>query len=153
MRQMMFFLCLLLVFLAVPTGLLANAECLPALENEAVFNIDNQTVTVDGSDYLIDVQPFIKDERTFLPVRFLGETLGAEVEWINNEAVLKLPEQSITLKPGTFFINNNGSYELMNTVPYIISPGRLCLPARYVCEAAGYRVDWNPEKRSMTITK
>ena len=35
--------------------------------------------------YVLDEAPFIKNDRTFVPLRFIGEALGADVEWIAGE--------------------------------------------------------------------
>ena len=32
----------------------------------------------------MDAAPFIEGGRTYVPVRFLGESLGAEVDWVSN---------------------------------------------------------------------
>ena len=131
----------------------AFAETLPALKQQAVFTVDSNTVTVDKKEFIVDAKPYIEKDRTFLPVRFLAETLGIKVTWINNEVVLTRPGKTIILKQGEIFLNNDGKYELMDVAPVIVPPGRICLPARYVCEAAGYKVSWEPDTRTMIIAR
>lgn len=43
--------------------------------------IDKNYALVNGSSVQIDVAPFIKDGRTVLPVRFVGESLGLSINW------------------------------------------------------------------------
>jgi hypothetical protein len=38
----------------------------------------------------MDVAPEIKNGRTFVPLRFVTETLGAEVEWIPETKTIKV---------------------------------------------------------------
>ncbi len=38
-----------------------------------------------GEKYLMDTAPFIKDSRTFVPIRFVSESLGAKVSWDNEK--------------------------------------------------------------------
>ncbi len=46
----------------------------------AELQIDNKNVVIDGKIHTYDVAPFIKDNRTYVPVRFL-EDMGYTVEW------------------------------------------------------------------------
>lgn len=43
--------------------------------------IDNDIALVDGTEVKIDSSPYIKNDRTYLPVRFIAESLDCEVEW------------------------------------------------------------------------
>jgi uncharacterized protein YjdB len=45
--------------------------------------IGNRDITVNGVRKTMDVAPYIENSRTFLPIRFVSENLGASVEWIN----------------------------------------------------------------------
>lgn len=139
------------LFLALSTGSPAMAE-LSQLTNEAVFTIGSNEVMVDGSKYTLDVAPFISNGRTYLPVRYLGEALGANVSYIDGSAILKLPQNTLSLKNNMLFMNNEGKYELMDVTP-VIDSSRIFLPARYVCDAAGYETIWKPDERAMVIKK
>ncbi len=52
------------------------------------FTIGRQDVTITENGQLqtriIDVAPFIKDNRTYVPIRFASEALGACVDWVND---------------------------------------------------------------------
>ncbi|MCC8168964.1 MAG: copper amine oxidase N-terminal domain-containing protein [Oscillospiraceae bacterium] len=48
---------------------------------EIILQIDNNTATVNGEESEIDVPPMIIDDKTLIPVRFLAENLGYNVEW------------------------------------------------------------------------
>lgn len=50
----------------------------------AELQINNKTYLINGKAKEYDVAPFIKDNRTFVPVRFL-EDIGLSVEWIESE--------------------------------------------------------------------
>jgi hypothetical protein len=51
---------------------------------EIVIFIGQPFATVNGAPVQLDAPAFIEADRTFLPVRFIAENLGAEVGW--NEA-------------------------------------------------------------------
>ena len=46
---------------------------------EIVMTLDSKTYTVNGAEKTMDVAPFAKDNRTYVPVRFVGEALGFKV--------------------------------------------------------------------------
>lgn len=48
---------------------------------EVFMTIGKPSMMVDGQQVMLDVAPFIKDGRTFLPLRALAEILGAKVEF------------------------------------------------------------------------
>jgi len=129
------------------------AQNLPALKTKAIFTIDNYQVNIDGQDFNVDAAPFVVHGRTYLPIRFLGDALGAETRWKNGEMMLIAQDRIISLKPDTLFINVDGKYQLMDVVPITVPPGRVCLPARYVCEAAGYAVAWDNTLNAMVVSK
>ncbi len=47
-----------------------------------VLHIGRDTATVNGKDIVLDSPPFIENDRTYTPLRFIAEHLGASVEWI-----------------------------------------------------------------------
>jgi len=40
---------------------------------------------VNGETVTLDCEPFVENGRTYLPLRFVSETLGAKVEWKADE--------------------------------------------------------------------
>lgn len=48
------------------------------------MQIGNKSAYKDEKEIVMDVAPEIKDGRTFIPVRYASELLGAEVEWIDS---------------------------------------------------------------------
>ncbi len=150
-------ICLTLVlFCGNTNAALAQEPTLPLLQKKAVFTIDHNIVRVDDAIFTIDASPYIEKGRTLLPLRYLGEVIGAEVKWNGNskEATLKLQNGKVLiLKAGEIFLNDNGKYELMDSAPAIVPPGRICLPARYVYEAAGYSVVWEQDTQQVIVTR
>ena len=54
--------------------------------NKIVMTLDSKTYTVNGAEKTMDVAPFAKDNRTYVPVRFVGEALGFNVTGLTNGA-------------------------------------------------------------------
>jgi uncharacterized repeat protein (TIGR02543 family) len=46
--------------------------------------LDNQTISVNGVNKEIDVAPTTRNQRTIVPIRFVAENLGSEIDWLNS---------------------------------------------------------------------
>jgi len=99
----------------------------------------------------MDTAPFIKDSRTFVPVRFLGNALDvsdSNITWENSarKAVLQ-GKSKLELTIGSKTMQKDGQKSEMDVAPLIADPGRTMLPARYVAEGLGFKVDWDAENQ------
>ena len=45
------------------------------------IKINSNRLVKNGKQLLMDVVPFLKDSRTFVPIRFVSEALGSNVDW------------------------------------------------------------------------
>lgn len=56
------------------------------------YPIGTPIIRVNGTiiNDLMDIQPFIKNGRTFVPIRFIAEALGKEVNWIESEKIIDI---------------------------------------------------------------
>ena len=59
------------------------------------LTIDRNIINVDGVDIQYDVAPFIKEDRTFVPIRFVSETLGYNVSWDDKEKSVYIFDRKI----------------------------------------------------------
>lgn len=50
-------------------------------DTQILITIDSATAYVNGEAVALDVTAFIEHDRTYLPVRFISENLGADVSW------------------------------------------------------------------------
>ena len=50
-----------------------------------LITIGSDTATVNGKEVKLDSPAFIENNRTYTPIRFISEELGATVEWIESE--------------------------------------------------------------------
>ena len=59
-----------------------------------LITIGAATVKVNGKDVKLDSPAFIENDRTYTPVRFISEYLGASVEWVEKEqkVIITKPE-------------------------------------------------------------
>ncbi len=107
---------------------------------------------VNGKKYLLETPAVILNGTTYIPVRFLAEAMGIELGWYGMEKkiVLKLGETTLTLyldKP--YAIVNQKTINLGRKLPVI--GGRSLVPARFIAETFGARVQWVPESKTVKI--
>ena len=50
-----------------------------------LLTIGSDKATVNGKEVSLDSPAFIENSRTYTPVRFIAEALGAKVSWIESE--------------------------------------------------------------------
>ncbi|KOY83551.1 copper amine oxidase N-terminal domain-containing protein [Lysinibacillus macroides] len=50
-------------------------------ETTVILNLKNKTVIKNGNVEQLDVQPYVKNNRTFVPIRFIAETFGSQVDY------------------------------------------------------------------------
>ena len=50
-----------------------------------VITIGSKTAQVNGGNIELDSPAFIENDRTYTPIRFISEQLGASVEWLESE--------------------------------------------------------------------
>ena len=110
-----------------------------------VTTIDKSAYTVNGNTKTTDVAPMIIDDRTMVPIRFIAEAFGAEVQWMAEArgVVIKLDEKTLNMTIG---VKAQG----MDVAPVIVND-RTMVPLRYISEQLDANVIWNSESRSIDI--
>ena len=112
------------------------------------------TINVDGRMLIIPdgVSPEIKDGRTMVPIRAVSEALGADVGWDQTTKQVTLERAGVTIvmtvDSKTAYVN--GEPVEMDVAPYITN-GRTLIPARYVAEFFGQKVDWDGAANTVVI--
>lgn len=111
-----------------------------------------------GKKKLIDsenklVVPYIKNDRTMVPIRFISEALGAEVLWEEgwSGCVIKKGSKEIKLEFGSadFLVNGERfSFE----APVELVYDRTMVPLRFVSEQLECDVYWEPINSAVVIS-
>ena len=109
-----------------------------------VLHIGDMIYIVDGDTKQFDSVPFIDNDRTYLPVRFICEALGASVEWIDTErkVIIRSEEAIIEMTIDNPKMIINGKEYLNDVSPKIVND-RTMLPIRIIAETLNCKVDWN----------
>lgn len=85
-------------------------------ENKVVeLTIGKKDVNINGNNSSIDVAPMIKNNRTFVPLRFISESFGNDVKWDNDSRVVKIDKKES--KVASIINNSNTNYVYKSTTP------------------------------------
>lgn len=118
------------------------------------LKLDDIPVFINGRLIVFeDVSPRIMGGRTLVPVRKLAESLGAKAAWdpVTRTVALSTPSGgSVEMVLGSKEAKVNGRPVTLD-VPPIVFNGRVLLPARFVVEALGYSVGWDPDYQMVTV--
>lgn len=114
--------------------------------------IDNLSTSATSKNIELEVTPYIKNNRTFIPVRFVADALGASVEWDaeTGTATLRSEENIIKLKTNDKYMYVNHEKIKMDTVPHIVND-RMMIPIRYIAENLNCDVQWDGKTSTALI--
>ncbi|MDN5347250.1 MAG: N-acetylmuramoyl-L-alanine amidase [Clostridia bacterium] len=119
----------------------------PALADPQVY------LKLNGVEVKPDSPPYIDNNgRTLVPVRFISEQLGANVDWIEREQKVLIQRQATVIelwigKP-TARVNNREVQ--LDTVP-VLKEGTTMVPVRFISQAFGAKVDWDQASATVAI--
>ncbi len=118
-----------------------------------ILGLDSPYALVNNVKYKLDVSPFLKDGRTMVPLRFISEQIGAQVEWLQSEEkiTISLNGNRIILRIGKSEAIINGKSVFMD-VPAMTSNGRTLIPIRFVSENLKLKVAFNNKTKQITLT-
>lgn len=113
---------------------------------------DTPYIEFNGNILGFDVPPVIEDGSTLVPMRFLFEQMGADVEW---DGKTKTATATLGDKEITFSIDNVNA-RINNKPAKMDVPARLIndktmVPLRFLSENMGYDVDWDADSRTAIV--
>ena len=114
---------------------------------EIHLQIGSSEAWVNGSPVTLNAAPFLKEGRTMVPIRFVGEHLGAKVSWLweTNQVRIEDDRQVILLTIDTPSALVNGVEEELDCAAVIIN-GTTFVPCAVGILGAGAFVGWGNTK-------
>jgi len=103
--------------------------------------------TVNNMLRAMDAAPEIVSDRTFVPLRFIAEALGARVDWNDESRTAQVMLGGAALEVVI------GEIAPGMDVPAMILNDRTMVPLRYISEALGAEVVWDPDAHTISITR
>ncbi len=121
----------------------------------SVFFIGSSYYNIRGTYQAGEAAPYIKNSRTYLPIRPVGNSVGIadkDIVWNANTRTVTLTKGTTTvrLEIGSPIMYVNGSAVTMDTAPEI-SNSRACLPIAHIVRIFGYTAYWDGASRAVTI--
>ena len=112
-----------------------------------ILQIGNSKAALNNVAKTLDAAPIISQDRTMVPLRFISEAFGAQVDWIDSTktVIITMGDQVITMQIGQ-------ELEGFGAAP-IIENGRTMVPIRYISAQFGAKVIWVPSTKTVTIAK
>ncbi|HOO96477.1 MAG TPA: stalk domain-containing protein [Caldisericia bacterium] len=125
---------------------------IPKTEREITVQIGEKNATIDGKTVELDSEPFIHIDTTMVPLRFIGEAFGADVEWLADTKTVRatLGKKLIEVQIGNITAKINGIETQLVRAP-MIQKGRTFIPLRFISEAFGAQVDWIAETKTVVV--
>ena len=106
------------------------------------------------NDHIVysDVYPYIKNSRTYVPIRFIAEELGYDVKWdgANKKVTMTSDGTTVELTIGSNKMMVNGKAVLLDA-PAEIRDDRTFVPLRAIAEAFGEKVDYSSDYKAVYI--
>ena len=117
-----------------------------------VMEIGKNVLKVDGKWSDMDTSPFIEKQRTFVPIAFAAEALGAKVSWDekNRKVTISKDKNILEMTIGSRSYMVNGKPYTMDVAPFI-KDQRTFVPIAFVALALNCKVSWVPEDRKVLI--
>lgn len=122
---------IILALLLIPSFVLASGA------NKISIVLNNEVVATD-------VEPFLKDNRTFVPVRFISEKLGFKVDWNEKAQLVTITNNNkkIELTIGNKEAKVDGKAAMIDVAP-LLKDNRTFVPLRFISENFGVKTSWD----------
>lgn len=123
-----------------------------APQKGVLLQIGQSNASINGKSSKLDAAPYIKSNRTYVPLRFISEAFGAKVTWAGKSQTVTVVSGKTNIK-----LTINQSYALKNgakvnlDAPAEIRNGRTFVPVRFISEVLGYKVNWNASTKTVNI--
>lgn len=122
---------------------------------EAQFKIGDKRFILNGTETAMDVAPYIKEGRTFIPLYYAAQALGISEKGM----VWDQEKQTVTLMKGLKLVQVtigshtmlfNGAAIELDAAPEIVN-GRTCLPVALLAKALGETATWDANTYTLEI--
>lgn len=121
------------------------------------FTIGEKVATINDQSIALDATPFIKSGRTLVPLRFIGEIFGADIEWEGKSQKIHFQLSALECD---FWIGNtnvlkkigpNFSKKFNIDVAPLIKNNRTFVPVRVITDLFGGEVLYDLKTKTITI--
>jgi len=132
----------------IPLSVLLKHDTLITLQ------IGQKTAYLNQKKITLEEAPFIRSNRTYVPLRFVAEAFQINVDWLPAEQKITLKENStlVELWINRSTIRINGRDQKIDAVPVLVK-NRTFVPIRFVAEALEAYVVWESKTQTVIIRR
>lgn len=117
-----------------------------------VMRLGSKKALVGSRTLPLDTAPYMKDGTTYLPLRFISDSIGGRISFDNASkrvSVLRAGKL-VEMKIGSTDVINNGVRVAAERAPIVVN-NRTLVPIRLVAEQLGLKVGWDQQTKKITI--
>lgn len=122
------------------------------LDERVELTINSTEAKINGEKTALESSPIIADGRTLVPLRFVSEAFGANVDYDEGSVTVRTEGCTVSMTIGSVQYTVNGDPRTMETAPVLIN-GVTLVPVRFIAEALGMTVQWNGDIQKVTIKR
>jgi len=119
------------------------------------MKLNSMELNINGTKTMMDTTPMNWKGVTYIPLRYLGEGIGAEVKYDSKTNTVWVMAGGDTLKfwIGKSVMEVNGVQKSVGAKVFINEDGRTMVPLRFIAELLQWDVAWNQSQGLITLTK
>jgi hypothetical protein len=123
-------------------------------DNSISLQIGSLVATINFKSVKLDTVPRLYKNRVMCPLRFIGESLGAKVDWNPSNQKITISEENVTIEIwiGNIKMKVNNKEVTIDAPPFIQN-SRTLVPIRVIMESLGGTVNWDSSKQTVTIRR
>lgn len=125
-------------------------------EQRLVLRVGDPSLTLNGVRWENDAgmnMAVLRDGRVYVPVRYLAEMVGGDVQWNHEtkQAQMTVAGTRLEWKIGDSKALMNGEEVVLDGAPFLMG-SRTMMPVRLICEALGFDVDWEGQSEEILLS-
>jgi hypothetical protein len=117
---------MVLYFAVVLISFIGSSIASPHASKTIELTINNTTALVNGEKKTLEQAPIILNQRTLVPLRFIGEEIGAKVEWDNANQKI-----TMTMDYAPYYKESLNLQQASEEIPLGNTPGNLAIHTEY----------------------
>lgn len=118
------------------------------------FRMGEEAYAIDGKYYHLDVPPYMQNNRTMVPVKYVAEALGIpneKVKWNSETQKITIyGKKIIELEVDSTIMKVDGEKVYMSA-PAALVGGRTMVPIGEIARALDVKVEWNSKTQTATF--
>jgi hypothetical protein len=116
------------------------------------LQIGSTEATISGNVTEVNPPPFIRNSRTVVPMGFIAECFGAEVQWdfTTKKITFLFQDLVIVMQIDNPTLMVNDKSILMDVPPFMFK-NEAVVPLRSISEAIGAEVQWEAITQTITV--